>query len=669
MSSLADTGTRYVVICVDHDQNTLEALVRDIGQICGSQIEIQACSDAEQALEFADGLAPPDVRVPLILAEQDLPGTSGVELLLSLHERPDYRAARKVLLSAQATVEDLRQLLNRGALHRSLARPWSPEALRDCVLSVLPGFFIHHAPDDMHRFPELLDAAELPRAQQAARLDRRAMDVQLSALKRSFLANVDLSDEAVERAMGAGIDDALNIPPRRDYPAGSVLLRQDEPVDTISILVSGEIQLSRMADDCEVVLHTHTAGRIIGLLALAQHQRAFFTCRAITDVTVIPLGIEQLETALQINPWLSGYLVTALLRSMSKRTKRTAQLQVQVERLNSKLQAERDQLARALQQLESAQTRLVESEKMATLGQLSAGVAHELNNPVAAIQRAVDFLSEDLVALFGDLPDGAAATACMLSVLTSQPLSTREERQCRAALTREAGDGSLARRLVKVGISSAGKYRSWLGNKTDAERDRLLEAMERYHQVGLSLRNLSTCSDRVSTIVSSLRSYTRNDQAPVANVNLHEGLDGTLLMFAHDLRNVEVSKSYGDLPAVECCVGEINQVWTNIIANAVQAMSAPAALRIETDTPASDQVRVRIIDNGPGVAPQDLERVFDLNFTTKTGQASFGLGMGLTICRQIVTSAGGTIEMESQPGRTCVTVVLPVRYPGASVEG
>ncbi len=669
MNSSTAKRSRYVVVCVDDEPDVLDALVHDMERVCGPGIEVVACPDAEQALQKLDTLGAPHAHVPLVLADHILPGLSGVDLLMTLHAKPEYGSTRKVLLSARAPQQDVTRGRREDAFNRYLPKPWSYEALRDCVRALLTDYFVRYAPEAMERFPDVVDVRRLADAFRTSEQGRRVLDVQIKTLGRSFLANLDMSDEELERAMGAGIDDVLDTPDRRTYPAGAVLVREGETVETISILVSGRVELSRKDGDREVVFHSHSAGRIVGLLSLAQKEGAFFTCRAATEITVIPLSLEQLDAALQANPWLTGYFITVLLRSLARRSTRGAELQVEVKRLNRDLRAERDQLTDTLGKLESTQAQLVESEKMATLGQLSAGVAHELNNPIAAIQRATEFLSEDLLALLGGLPDGDTIRACMQSALTQAPLSTREQRQRRAALAEIVGSDELAQRVVKVGITTPEQYRSWIGRRKGSKRDRLLDAMERYHQLGLSLRNLSTCSGRVTAIVSSLRAYTRADQAAVANVDVHEGLEGTLLMFAHALREVEVEKEYGDLPVIECHASEINQVWTNIIGNALQAMDHKGALRIETDTPDADHVRVRLTDSGPGIPPENVQRVFDLNFTTKKGQTSFGLGMGLTICHQIITRHGGTIGIESEPGRTCFTIVLPARHSRIPGEG
>ena len=663
MSEANATSTRYVVICVDDEPEVLAALRRDLERICSPAVDVEACAGADQVLELVEELSPPEVRVPLVIADHVMPGMSGVDLLLALHDKPDYRATRKVLLSARTTLEDVTRALNQGALHRSLSKPWTPEVLRDCVRAMLTSYFIHHAPEEMGRFPDLVEMEQLPRAYQAAEAHRQTLDSQIATLKRSFLANMDMSDEEVEKAMVAGIDEALNNPPRRTYPAGSVLVREGEQVREVSIVVSGYVQLSRKAGEHEVILHTHTAGRIVGLLSLAHRQQAFLTCRAATEITVIPLSLKQVDTALQANPWLSVYFVTALIRSLGTRSKRMAQLKVEVEDLNGKLRGERDNLADAFTRLENAQMRLVESEKMATLGELVAGIAHELNNPVAAIQRAVEFIAEDVVSLVMNLPDGERVKAVLQSAITSPPLSTRELRARGAALAKLVGDEALTRRMVKVGVTTPEEYRAFFKRSQGAKRATLLVQIERYYELGASLRNLSTCSDRISELVQGLRSYVRPDHNPVDNVDIHEGLEDTLRILGHALRDVQVERSYGELPTVECRPGELNQVWTNLISNALQAMGDKGKLRIATDAPGPKHVRVRVIDSGKGIAPDVLGRVFDLHFTTKDGRVKFGLGMGLPICRQIVSKHGGTLTAESKPGETCFTVVLPVRFP------
>lgn len=668
MTGNPSTPTHYRILCAENDPELRGTLLRDLERILNTMLEVEAFGDAAELLRRADELDRQGVRIPLVIVDHSLPGTTGADVLIALHEKEASRLTRKILLSGRSTIKDLSRALNRGALNGNLTKPWSYEVLDDCVRHLLTEYFINHAPEDIGRLGVLVDLTQLSHAFVATERSRRVLDRQVRTLQQSFLADMDLSDDEAEQAMIEGFDRALEHPPRKQLPEGSILLREGQPVDGISILVEGQVQMSRQAGNREIVFHSVSAGRVIGLLALAHRRQAFYTCRAVTEVVVVELSLNEVEQALQANPSLANHFVTVLIRSMATRNRHAAEMQVEIETLNAALAKERDQLADTLQQLKSAQMRLVESEKKATLGQLSAGVAHELNNPIAAIHRAAEYIRDDLLALVGQLPDGERARSALLSTLSSTPLSTRQQRERREELTSVLGDEALARQLLKVGIYTLDEYQARLGDASPAERERRLAVMERYNQLGVSLRNMQSCAQRVTAIVKSLRSYARADQALVSNVDLHEGIEDTLLLFGHGLNEVTIEREFGDLPRIECHPGEINQVWTNVISNALQAMEYRGNLRIETTRTDADHVQVRIIDNGPGIAPENLSKVFDLNFTTKHSKSQFGLGLGLAICRQIVERHGGQLSIESAPGRTCVTVLLPIRSPGESQE-
>jgi signal transduction histidine kinase len=379
-------------------------------------------------------------------------------------------------------------------------------------------------------------------------------------------------------------------------------------------------------------------------------------------VVAIPVSYEDLDGALQTNQVLSVYFVTVLLQSLARRARRSVELQTEVNALNRDLSEERDQLTHALRRLESAQTRLVENEKMATQGQLAAGVAHELNNPVAAIQRAADFMTKDVSALVARHPDVVVLSAVLGNAVTRPPLSTREERRLRSELTEAlGGDERLARRLVRVGIDSAEAYRQHLDAMSSKNPETNLRDIEHYYRLGASLKNIQTCAERITALVKSLRSYARTKHEITAGVDVRTGLEETLLLFGHEMRRIEVIRHYGDLPGIQCHPGEINQVWTNLVSNAIEAMQGEGTLTLEAAAPGPDRIEVRVTDSGAGIQPENLEHIFDVNFTTRQGPAAFGLGIGLPICREIIDRHGGSLAVESRPGRTTFTVALPAR--------
>lgn len=484
---------------------------------------------------------------------------------------------------------------------------------------------------------------------------------------RTLLAGFNDPDDRVESHMIEEIDAALGRPPRLDLPVGTMIFRQDDPLDGIYILIDGKVSLFQLIDGKEVIFHSQTVGRILGLLALTRQSRSFFHCRAITPVTLLKISFADLDRALQQSDTLLVSFITVLLRSMARRNKRLVELQTEVLGLNKSLASERDTLARTLRELRKAQALLVESEKMATLGQLSAGVAHELNNPVAAIQRAADFVHQDLLQMVADLPDAPAYRTMLDRSFTQTPLSTREQRERRRALAAELGDETLAERLVAIGLTDAAAYRelaaTWRGSAGDH-----IARLERMHQLGGALRNIVRCADRIGGLVKSLRAYARADHDEAVAINLHEGIDDTLRLFTNRMREVTVERDFGDLPPVPGLSGELNQVWTNLIANALDAMKNQGRLVIATRALPDGLVSVSVIDDGPGIAPENLDKIFNLRFTTRQGRVEFGLGLGLSISRNIVTRHGGSISVESRPGRTAFCVKLPVSRPDPTLS-
>ncbi|HEX2971681.1 MAG TPA: ATP-binding protein [Tepidisphaeraceae bacterium] len=647
---------RYAVLCMHSDAEALHELAESIWRVSGSTLEIVSCVDPDDAeLELAE-LQERGTIVPIIFG-------SSITCLDRVCGMPNFRDSRSVLVAPEEYVG-----LGAERVDACLAMPISQEELRQCLSRELTAYVLKNIPEDVEYFGDLIDGAQLRRAHAECARTCRALTSHLRAMQRSFTASTDLSDDEAEQTMLNGIDRALQHPPRRKLPAGSVLLREDEPVEGIWIILEGDIHLTRQVNSQELVLDSRSTGPIVGLLALAQRHRAFFTARAATDVTAVFVRWDQLDQIMESDPSLSVHFVTVLVRSLMTRLRRIVELQVRVEELNSEVAAERDQLSQTLGRLEQAQTRLIEQEKMATLGQLAAKVAHELNNPIAAIHRAAEYIGEDVAVLLGWLPDVESVNMVINTALNETPISTRELRERREALEAAIGDEELARRLLKVGVTTVEEYNRVLVGLSGNELSRRLVLMERAYQLGVALRNIRSSSQRVTAIIRSLRSYARTDEEPVGNVDVHEGLEDTLRLFGAALHGVDVVRMFGELPRIECRMSELNQVWTNLISNAVEAMQNRGTLTIQTDVPDAEHVRIRITDSGPGIAVENLNRVFDLNFTTKRGQAQFGLGMGLVICRQIIARHGGMIMAESVPGRTCFSVVLPVRYPRPTSE-
>lgn len=478
----------------------------------------------------------------------------------------------------------------------------------------------------------------------------------------SFFFGAQMSGAEAERRMIVEVDRTLLSPARTIVPAGTRLLSLGDPVDRIWIVLDGHVQLTRTVDGREVVFHERTAGRLVGLLAMARGEPAYFDTTAVTDLTTITLTLEELDRALRGNPVLESYFITVLLRSLARRHLRAVELRVEVDRLNRDLADDRDRLGRALADLEAAQAQMVEQASMATLGRVAAGIGHELNNPIAAIQRAAEFLTEDLSALAE--ADGADPMAgrFLERALARPPVSTREEREQLRVLADQLGDDGLARRLVSLGIGDRVQFEEAFGRLDGSELEEALTSAERHHGLGTSLRNIRSAAARIGDLTGSLRSYARAGREITPGIDIREGIEETLLLLGHELRGIEVIREYDEVPGITAYAGQINQVWTNLIHNAVREMGDEGTLTIRTGAvPAG--VRVEVADTGPGIPREHLDDVFDMHFTTHDGRVDFGLGLGLRLCKDIVGRHGGSIEVESEPGDTCFIVTLPLEPP------
>lgn len=478
----------------------------------------------------------------------------------------------------------------------------------------------------------------------------------------TFVEALALDDDELERLAIDAIDAALGPLVREEFEPGSVLLREGEAADTLYVVFSGRVELSLSTDHGRLLLHAASTGRIIGLHTLAGSPTVFLTCTAADRVTAARLPVDRLSEALRGDPLLRDYFVALVLRAHATRHRRSVELQVEVEELNRTIAAERDQLSDALERLESAQAQLVESARMATLGELAAGLAHELNNPVGAIERAARFVAEDVEALVAELPGSSLARPALEAALRGGVVTTAEHRRRRRDLAEALGDRRLADKMLAAGISDIDMARDIVRQLSDAGDDSSLDQLTRHHQLGTALRDLLSASGRISDLVASLRSYARPSEGPPLDVDVHETIEDALRLLGHRLAKIDVVRRYGRLPEISARPGELTQVWTNVIANAIDAMDDEGVLVVKTEA-LPRRLQIRVVDNGPGIAPEALEKLFREQFTTKSGRIAYGLGMGLVISKRIVEAHGGTIKAVSSPGGTTVIVELPTPTP------
>lgn len=429
-----------------------------------------------------------------------------------------------------------------------------------------------------------------------------------------------------------------------EFKPGEVLIHAGAPADRLLVLLEGEIRAEIGERGNQNQVFVARKGQVTGMLPYSRMKEFRATVRAALPTRGAYLHKDEFDPMLRRIPVMRERLIGVLTDRIREFTK-----------------AEQDRA------------------KLAELGKLSAGLAHELNNPAAAARRAADSLTQTVKDLceanlalgrhdlslearqfLANLECDRAKREHPQQVLDALERSDREEQLAAWLEQRHAQDAwPLATALVDSGFTE--EILNSVGGAVPeyALKDALTRMTASFTITRLA-EEIRSAASRMSDLVGAVKQYTYMDQMPEQKVDIHQGIENTLIMLRNPLKNgIEIVREYDrTIPEMTVRGSELNQVWTNLITNAIDAMGGKGKLLIRTARE-SQCALVEVTDDGPGIDPQIRDRIFSPFFTTKG--VNQGTGIGLEVVARVVSNHGGQVTFDSKPGKTTFSVRIPYR--------
>ncbi|HSV77162.1 MAG TPA: ATP-binding protein [Bacteroidales bacterium] len=483
----------------------------------------------------------------------------------------------------------------------------------------------------------------------------------MATFRRNFVSNADIVN-----TINSMLPDSTWLQGLiRKYNSGEVILREGQENDCLFVILEGQVCMEKEGDNLSTIIDLQEPGDFFGLLSFHTGKPVFTTSRAHSDVTLLAINHQSFEEINNQYPNISHTLQGMVFSNLAHRYKRVVMLHVEVDNLSRELEKEKDQLKHTIKVLEKTRNMLISQEKMAVLGELTAGLAHEMNNPASALLRSVDFLVKNLPEMFdksAEIQEKSLMRFFFESGQQREFVSSEGQREKTRNLAEKYPDlGRPEIRLMSEMPPDA--FEALIPYAADSRKRELLELYLEAFQTGVFTNSIKLSASRIENLVKSLRSFSRHNKGEREKMDIRKGIGETLMILGSRLKNIEVDLNLPEIPLVNCYPGEVNQIWTNIIINACDAMEEKGRLFVSCRYDESGSVWVDIADTGPGIPSKVKKKIFSPSFTTKAAGGEFGLGLGLSISKSIVEKHQGNITVSDRPGGGAVfTVRLPVGY-------